>query len=79
MAELEQVISSAFWGHSNGVLVLNDSGLLWRSRQTEAQKKVAKEDLVSMLWSAIGPKQYHLKVTTRGGKTVRFTGLKQGD
>ncbi|RHY19025.1 hypothetical protein DYB36_010457 [Aphanomyces astaci] len=79
MAELEQVISSAFWGHSNGVLVLNDSGLLWRSRQTEAQKKVAKEDLVSMLWSAIGPKQYHLKVTTRGGKTVRFTGLKQSD
>ncbi|RHY23385.1 hypothetical protein DYB32_009215 [Aphanomyces invadans] len=76
---MEQVISSAFWGHSNGVLVLNDSGLLWRSRQTEAQKKVAKEDLVSMLWSAIGPKEYHLKVTTRGGKTVRFTGLKQSD
>ncbi|CAK4069669.1 unnamed protein product [Aphanomyces euteiches] len=75
----EQVISSAFWGHSNGVLVLNDSGLLWRSRQTEAQKKVAKEDLVSMLWAAIGPKQYHLKVTTKGGKTVRFTGLKQSD
>ncbi|OQR89448.1 FACT complex subunit SSRP1, partial [Thraustotheca clavata] len=76
---MEQVLSPVFWGHSSGVLVMNPSGLLWRSRQTESQKKVAKDDIVSLLYSAMGSKQFHLKVSQKGGRTVRFTGLKQSD
>ncbi|EQC35505.1 hypothetical protein SDRG_07213 [Saprolegnia diclina VS20] len=77
--EKEQVVSNVFWGHSSGVLVVNPSGLLWRSRQTESQKKVLKDDIVSLLYSAMGPKQFHLKVSQKGGRTVRFAGLKTAD
>lgn len=75
----ETTINNVFWGHSDGVLVLSASGLLWRSRSTEAQKKLLKDDIVTMLWTPIGDKNHHIKVYQKGGKYVRFTGLKSKD
>ncbi|KAJ0402678.1 hypothetical protein ATCC90586_000832 [Pythium insidiosum] len=75
----ETTLNNVFWGHSDGVLVLSASGLLWRSRSTEAQKKLLKDDIVTMLYTPVGDKQHHLKVYQRGGKYVRFTGLKRAD
>ncbi|GLE06607.1 hypothetical protein PINS_up016001 [Pythium insidiosum] len=75
----ETTLNNVFWGHSDGVLVLSASGLLWRSRSTEAQKKLLKDDIVTMLYTPMGDKQHHLKVYQRGGKYVRFTGLKRAD
>ncbi|KAF1774745.1 SSRP1 domain [Phytophthora cactorum] len=64
----DTTLSNVFWGHSAGVLVLSASGLLWRSRTTESQKKLLKDDIT-----------HHLKVYQKGGKYVRFTGLKAQD
>lgn len=75
----ETTLNNVFWGHSDGVLVLSASGLLWRSRSTEAQKKLLKDDIVTMLWTPIGDKNHHIKVYQKGGKYVRFTGLKARD
>uniref|UniRef100_K3WVZ7 FACT complex subunit SSRP1/POB3 N-terminal PH domain-containing protein n=1 Tax=Globisporangium ultimum (strain ATCC 200006 / CBS 805.95 / DAOM BR144) TaxID=431595 RepID=K3WVZ7_GLOUD len=75
----ETTLNNVFWGHSDGVLVLSASGLLWRSRSTEAQKKLLKDDIVTMLWTPIGEKNHHIKVYQKGGKYVRFTGLKVKD
>ncbi|KAF1326581.1 Fact complex subunit ssrp1, partial [Globisporangium splendens] len=75
----ETTLNNVFWGHSDGVLVLSASGLLWRSRSTEAQKKLLKDDIVTMLWTPIGEKNHHIKVYQKGGKYVRFTGLKGKD
>ncbi|KAE9213899.1 hypothetical protein PF004_g15193 [Phytophthora fragariae] len=75
----DTTLSNVFWGHSAGVLVLSASGLLWRSRATESQKKLLKDDIVTLLWTPVGPKTHHLKVYQKGGKYVRFTGLKAQD
>ncbi|EEY62317.1 FACT complex subunit SSRP1, putative [Phytophthora infestans T30-4] len=75
----DTTLSNVFWGHSAGVLVLSASGLLWRSRTTESQKKLLKDDIVTLLWTPVGPKTHHLKVYQKGGKYVRFTGLKAQD
>ncbi|RLN87665.1 hypothetical protein BBJ28_00016871, partial [Nothophytophthora sp. Chile5] len=72
----DATLSNVFWGHSAGVLVLSASGLLWRSRTTESQKKLVKDDIVTLLWTPVGPKTHHVKVYQKGGKYVRFTGLK---
>ncbi|CAH0479152.1 unnamed protein product [Peronospora belbahrii] len=75
----DATLSNVYWGHSVGVLVLSASGLLWRSRATEGQKKLLKDDIVTLLWTPVGPKMHHLKVYQKGGKYVRFTGLKEQD
>uniref|UniRef100_A0AAV1TV95 FACT complex subunit SSRP1 n=1 Tax=Peronospora matthiolae TaxID=2874970 RepID=A0AAV1TV95_9STRA len=75
----DTTLSNVFWGHSAGVLVLSSSGLLWRSRATEGQKKLLKDDIVTLLWTPVGPKTHHLKVYQKGGTYVRFTGLKAHD
>ncbi|DAZ94605.1 TPA: hypothetical protein N0F65_005368 [Lagenidium giganteum] len=75
----ETTLNNVFWGHSDGHLVLSASGLLWRSRTTESQKKLAKDEIVTMLWTPVGEKNNHIKVYQKGGKYVRFTGLKRAD
>ncbi|ETV76651.1 hypothetical protein H257_09140 [Aphanomyces astaci] len=76
----DHFVCSACWGRSNGALVLSKTGLVWRSRQTEAQKKVAKDDIADMRWCAVGARHCHVKVTTKAGKAVvRFTELKVAD
>jgi structure-specific recognition protein 1 len=75
----DATLNNVFWGHSDGVLVLSASGLLWRSRSTEAQKKLLKDDIVTMLWTPVGDKNHHVKVYQKGGKYVRFTGFKRKD
>ncbi len=79
METTDQVTCSASWGRSKGVLVLTKSGLLWRSRQTEAQQKVGKDELRKLQWCAVGKRYFHLKVTTKSGKTLRFAEVKPGD
>lgn len=78
-AMADATINNVFWGHSDGVLALSVAGLLWRSRTTEAQKKLLKDDIVTMLWTPIGEKNNHIKVYQKGGRYVRFTGLKRKD
>lgn len=75
----DATINNVFWGHSDGVLALSAAGLLWRSRTTEAQKKLLKDDIVTMLWTPVGEKNNHIKVYQKGGRYVRFTGLKRKD
>lgn len=75
----DATLNNIFWGHSDGVLVLSASGLLWRSRSTEAQKKLLKDDIVTMLWTPVGDKTHHVKVYQKGGKYVRFAGFKRKD
>jgi structure-specific recognition protein 1 len=75
----EVTLSNIFWGHSDGVLALSSSGILWRSRTTEAQKKLNKDEIVTILWTPMGEKNHHVKVYQKGGKYVRFTGLKAKD
>lgn len=69
---------NVYMGHSRGVLSLAAGVLQWRSKSSESYKKIAKDDVVSVVWSEVG-KHCHLKVFQTGGKMILFNGLRRED
>ena len=78
--EDELTYSNIAWGHSDGVLTLQNNLVSWRSKSTEVLKKFQRSDLAKWSWITMGSTTNCIvKLFLSNDKVIRFRGFKNDD